>query len=90
MDDMERSTAQQGLGAVSIGCPSWVQQESRQSSPPQTSGNSESASAQSPSSLSGEAQSHTDRIVFKLFGKEPSDFPIVLRSQIFDLLSQSL
>lgn len=55
-DDMERSTAPQGLGAVSIGCPSWVQQESHQSSPPQTSGNSDSASAQSPSSSSGEAQ----------------------------------
>ncbi|KAG6410008.1 hypothetical protein SASPL_128054 [Salvia splendens] len=88
-DDMERSTAPQGLGVVTVGCPSWVQQESHQSSPPQTSGNSDSASAQSPSSSSGEAQSHTDRIVFKLFGKEPSDFPIVLRSQIFDWLSHS-
>lgn len=28
-------------------------------------------------------QSHTDRIVFKLFGKEPGDFPIVLRAQVF-------
>ncbi|XP_011079486.1 squamosa promoter-binding-like protein 1 [Sesamum indicum] len=86
MDDIERSTVPQGLG---IGCPSWAQQESHQSSPPQTSGNSDSASAQSPSSSSGEAQSHTDRIVFKLFGKEPSDFPIVLRAQIFDWLSHS-
>lgn len=89
MDEIERSTVPQGLGAVSIGCPSWVQQDSHQSSPPQTSGNSDSASAQSPSSSSGEAQSHTDRIVFKLFGKEPSDFPIVLRAQIFDWLSHS-
>ncbi|KAL8527128.1 hypothetical protein ACS0TY_005121 [Phlomoides rotata] len=89
MDDIERSTMPQGLEAVSIGCPSWVQQESHQSSPPQTSGNSDSASAQSPSSSSGEAQSHTDRIVFKLFGKEPGDFPIVLRAQIFDWLSNS-
>ncbi|KAK4418001.1 Squamosa promoter-binding-like protein 1 [Sesamum alatum] len=86
MDDTERSTIPQGLG---IGCPSWAQQESHQSSPPQTSGNSDSASAQSPSSSSGEAQSHTDRIVFKLFGKEPSHFPIVLRAQIFDWLSHS-
>ncbi|KAL0389771.1 UNVERIFIED_CONTAM: Squamosa promoter-binding-like protein 12 [Sesamum calycinum] len=86
MDDIERSTVPQGLG---IGCSSWAQQESHQSSPPQTSGNSDSASAQSPSSSSGEAQSHTDRIVFKLFGKEPSDFPIVLRAQIFDWLSHS-
>lgn len=53
IDDIERSTVPQGLGTVSIGCPSWVQQES---SPPQTSGNSDSASAQSPSSSSGEAQ----------------------------------
>ncbi|PIN24565.1 hypothetical protein CDL12_02712 [Handroanthus impetiginosus] len=89
MDDIERSTVRQGLGTVSIGCPSWVQQESHQSSPPQTSGNSDSASAQSPSSSSGEAQSHTDRIVLKLFGKEPSDFPVVLRAQIFDWLSHS-
>ncbi|KAL0420180.1 UNVERIFIED_CONTAM: Squamosa promoter-binding-like protein 1 [Sesamum radiatum] len=95
MDDIERSTVPQGLG---IGCSSWAQQESHQSSPPQTSGNSDSASAQSPSSSSGEAQSHTDRIVFKLFGKEPSDFPIVLRAQFeyvnfelpdFDWLSHS-
>ncbi|KAH6777446.1 squamosa promoter-binding protein-like 12 [Perilla frutescens var. frutescens] len=89
MDEMERSTVPQGLEVVSIGCPSWVQQDSHQSSPPQTSGNSDSASAQSPSSSSGEDQSHTDRIVFKLFGKEPSDFPILLRAQIFDWLSHS-
>ncbi|GFP93622.1 squamosa promoter-binding-like protein 1 [Phtheirospermum japonicum] len=81
MDYVERSTVPESLGTVSIG--------SLQSSPPQTSGNSDSASAQSPSSSSGEAQSHTDRIVFKLFGKEPSDFPLVLRAQIFDWLSHS-
>ncbi|KAL7112404.1 hypothetical protein ACP275_04G002100 [Erythranthe tilingii] len=89
MEYIERSTAPQGLGTVSIGHPSWVQRESDQSSPPQTSGNSDSASAQSPSSSIGEDQRHTDRIVFKLFGKEPSDFPIVLRAQIFDWLSNS-
>lgn len=49
-DDIERSTMPQGLGTV------WVQQESHESSPPQTSGNSDSASAQSPSSSSGDAQ----------------------------------
>lgn len=27
-------------------------------------------------------QSRTDRIVFKLFGKDPSDFPLVLRRQV--------
>ncbi|KAK7259146.1 hypothetical protein RIF29_24745 [Crotalaria pallida] len=67
----------------------WMQQDSHQPSPPQTSGNSDSASAQSPSSSSGEVQSRTDRIVFKLFGKEPNDFPLVLRPQILDWLSHS-
>lgn len=28
-------------------------------------------------------QSRTDRIVFKLFGKDPTDFPYVLRAQVF-------
>ncbi|PHU30407.1 hypothetical protein BC332_02500 [Capsicum chinense] len=70
-------------------CPSWLQQDSHQSSPPQTSGNSDSASAQSPSSSSGDNQNRTDRIVFKLFGKDPSDFPFVVRAQILDWLSHS-
>ncbi|KAL9385151.1 hypothetical protein Peur_022161 [Populus x canadensis] len=88
-EDIERSPAPVNARTSSLDCPSWVQQDSRQSSPPQTSGNSDSASAQSPSSSSGEAQSRTDRIVFKLFGKEPNDFPFVLRSQILDWLSHS-
>ncbi|KAF7837651.1 squamosa promoter-binding-like protein 1 [Senna tora] len=69
--------------------PSWLQLESHKSSPPQTSGNSDTTSTQSPSSSSGEAQSRTDRIVFKLFGKDPNDFPLVLRSQILNWLSHS-
>ncbi|KAL6339755.1 hypothetical protein AAG906_034841 [Vitis piasezkii] len=89
MEDLERSPVPENLGTGSLECPSWVQQDSHQSSPPQTSGNSDSASAQSPSSSSGEAQSRTDRIVFKLFGKEPNDFPLVLRAQILDWLSHS-
>lgn len=28
-------------------------------------------------------QSRTDRIVFKLFGKDPNDLPFILRSQVF-------
>ncbi|KAG0477652.1 hypothetical protein HPP92_012371 [Vanilla planifolia] len=55
----------------------------------QTSGNTDSTSTRSPSSSNGDAQSRTDRIVFKLFGKDPSDFPLVLRTQIFDWLSHS-
>ncbi|XP_022770751.1 squamosa promoter-binding-like protein 1 isoform X2 [Durio zibethinus] len=88
-DDIERSPAPLNAGTSSLDCPSWVQQDSHQSSPPQTSRNSDSASAQSPSSSSGDAQSRTDRIVFKLFGKEPNDFPLVLRAQILDWLSHS-
>ncbi|XP_031279779.1 squamosa promoter-binding-like protein 1 [Pistacia vera] len=88
-EDVERSPVPANPGSSSLDCPSWVQQDSQQSSPPQTSGNSDSASAQSPSSSSGDAQSRTDRIVFKLFGKEPNDFPRVLRAQILDWLSHS-
>ncbi|KAI4349790.1 hypothetical protein L6164_010346 [Bauhinia variegata] len=88
MDDMERLPVSANLGTGSLDYP-WAQQDSLQSSPPQTSGNSDSASAQSPSSSSGEAQSRTDRIVFKLFGKEPNDFPLALRAQILDWLSHS-
>ncbi|KAE8723234.1 Squamosa promoter-binding-like protein 12 [Hibiscus syriacus] len=88
-DGIERSLAPVTAGTSSLDYPSWVQQDSHQSSPPQTSRNSDSASAQSPSSSTGDAQSRTDRIVFKLFGKEPNDFPIVLRAQILDWLSHS-
>ncbi|XP_058008560.1 squamosa promoter-binding-like protein 1 isoform X2 [Hevea brasiliensis] len=88
-EDVERSQVPANMGTSSLDCPSWVQQDSHQSSPPQTSRNSDSASAQSPSSSSGDAQSRTDRIIFKLFGKEPNDFPLVLRTRILDWLSHS-
>lgn len=87
-EDLERLPVSTNLATSSVDYP-WTQQDSHQSSPPQTSGNSDSASAQSPSSSSGEAQSRTDRIVFKLFGKEPNEFPLVLRAQILDWLSHS-
>ncbi|KAJ0978668.1 hypothetical protein J5N97_014142 [Dioscorea zingiberensis] len=70
-------------------CISWMVPDSLHSSPPQTSGNSEPISTQSLSSSNGDAQSRTDRIVFKLFGKDPSDFPIGLRAQVLDWLSHS-
>ncbi|XP_010276543.1 PREDICTED: squamosa promoter-binding-like protein 1 [Nelumbo nucifera] len=79
----------EGSQAPALDFPTWMQQDSHQSSPPQASRNSDSASAQSPSSSSGDTQSRTDRIVFKLFGKDPSDFPLVLRAQIVDWLSHS-
>ncbi|KAJ1397956.1 Ankyrin repeat [Sesbania bispinosa] len=88
MEDLERLPVSSNLVTSSLDYP-WTQQDSHQSSPPQTSGNSDSASAHSPSSSSGEAQSRTDRIVFKLFGKEPNDFPLILRAQILDWLSHS-
>ncbi|OAY48854.1 squamosa promoter-binding-like protein 1 [Manihot esculenta] len=88
-EDIERSPVVTNMMTSSLDCPSWIQQDSHQSSPPQTSRNSDSASAQSPSSSSGDAQSRTDRIIFKLFGKEPNDFPLALRAQILDWLSHS-
>ncbi|XBI75145.1 hypothetical protein VPH35_068550 [Triticum aestivum] len=69
-------------------CPSWIRQDSTQS-PPQTSGNSDSTSAQSLSSSNGDAQCRTDKIVFKLFEKVPSELPPILRSQILGWLSSS-
>ncbi|GJN22783.1 hypothetical protein PR202_gb10381 [Eleusine coracana subsp. coracana] len=74
--------------ADSPNCPSWMQQDSTQS-PPQTSGNSDSTSTQSLSSSNGDTQCRTDKIVFKLFEKVPSDLPPVLRSQILGWLSSS-
>ncbi|KAK4265981.1 hypothetical protein QN277_026959 [Acacia crassicarpa] len=91
-DDAENLRKSHPPGASGIGSldhPSWLQLDTLKSSPPQTSRNSDSTSSQSPSSSSGEAQSRTDRIVFKLFGKDPNDFPLVLRSQILSWLSHS-
>ncbi|KAF8387706.1 hypothetical protein HHK36_026360 [Tetracentron sinense] len=89
IEDLERSHAPAHLGISSLNCSSWVLHNSHQSSPPQTSRNSDSASAQSPSSSNGDGQNRTDRIVFKLFGKDPNDFPLVLRAQILEWLSHS-
>ncbi|KAL6968711.1 Cysteine desulfurase mitochondrial [Sarracenia purpurea var. burkii] len=88
IEDLERPPVPLAQGTT-LESPVWVQQDCHQSSPPQTSGNSDSASNQSPSSSSGETQSRTDRIVLKLFGKEPSEFPFVLRAQILDWLAHS-
>ncbi|KAI3841217.1 hypothetical protein MKX03_004921 [Papaver bracteatum] len=89
VEGLKRSETPLNLLSSSLDCPSWVNQHSHHSSPPQTSANSDSASDQSPSSSSGDAQTRTDRIVFKLFGKDPNDFPLVLRSQVLDWLSNS-
>ncbi|XP_019414799.1 PREDICTED: squamosa promoter-binding-like protein 1 [Lupinus angustifolius] len=79
--------APSGIG--SLDHPLCVQRDSLRSSPPQTSRNSDSTSTQSPSCSSGEAQCRTDRIIFKLFGEDPKDLPLVLRSKILSWLSHS-
>ncbi|KAI4384915.1 hypothetical protein MLD38_002999 [Melastoma candidum] len=89
MVDSDRSPVTANMVGNSIDCPPWMGQESHQPSPPQTSRNSDSASVQSPSSSSGDTQGLTDRIVFKLFGTEPNDFPHLLCSQILGWLSHS-
>ncbi|KAK4769883.1 hypothetical protein SAY87_030415 [Trapa incisa] len=89
LEDLERLPVPVNPRTNSVDCPSWIHLESHQSSPPQTSRNSDSASAQSPSSSTGDTQNRTDRIVFKLFGKEPKDFPLLVRAQILDWLSHS-
>ncbi|KAL3508225.1 hypothetical protein ACH5RR_033607 [Cinchona calisaya] len=89
-DGMENLQSSDGTIHIAKASPGlWVYQDPLKSSPPQASWNSGSTSTQSPSSSSGEAQSRTDRIVFKLFGKDPSDCPLTLRKQILDWLSHS-
>ncbi|RLN38687.1 squamosa promoter-binding-like protein 6 [Panicum miliaceum] len=87
-DGHEGSPTPAFKAADSPNCASWMQQDSAQSLP-QTSGNSDSTSTQSLSSSNGDAQCRTDKIVFKLFNKVPSDLPPVLRSQILGWLSSS-
>ncbi|XP_057958991.1 squamosa promoter-binding-like protein 1 isoform X2 [Malania oleifera] len=89
IENLERSHVPANPGIGSCGYPLLVQNDSHKSSPPQISGNSDSASGQSLSSSCGEVQSRTDRIVFKLFEKDPNDFPLVLRTKILDWLSHS-
>ncbi|CAL9048916.1 unnamed protein product [Musa banksii] len=70
-------------------CPSCLLQNSHHSSPPQSIGNSDSTSNQSQSSSHEDVRCRTDRIIFKLFGKDPTDLPLILRTQILDWLSNS-
>ncbi|XP_073311628.1 squamosa promoter-binding-like protein 1 [Primulina huaijiensis] len=89
MDGLEDTVAPENTGNVSPSCSFWLYKDSQNSFPTQNSGNSGSTSSQSPSNSSGDEQSRTDRIVFKLFGKDPSDFPLVVRQQILHWLSNS-
>lgn len=50
---------------------------------------SSSGSDQSPASSNSESQERTGRIIFKLFGQHPSNFPVTLRAQILEWLSHS-
>ncbi|KAL3639851.1 SBP domain [Castilleja foliolosa] len=60
-----------------------------QSSPHRAGYTSSSGSDHSPSSLNSDAQERTDRIIFKLFDKDPSHLPASLRNQIYNWLSNS-
>lgn len=50
-------------------------------------GYTSSGSDQSPTSSNSDTKERTSRIIFKLFGKNPSDFPQTLRTQILEWLS---
>lgn len=54
---------------------------------PYQAGYTSSGSDHSPSSLNSDAQDRTGRISFKLFDKDPSQFPGTLRTQIYNWLS---
>ncbi|XXG46349.1 hypothetical protein AAC387_Pa02g1215 [Persea americana] len=56
---------------------------------PYQSGYSSSSSDHSPSSSNSGSQDRTGRIIFKLFDKDPSEFPGTLRTQILNWLSHS-
>ncbi|KAF8409856.1 hypothetical protein HHK36_002374 [Tetracentron sinense] len=60
---------------------------SGQNVPYQAGYTSSSGSDHSPSSSNSDAQDRTGRIIFKLFDKDPSNFPGTLRTQIFSWLS---
>lgn len=66
MEGSERLHSPTDLGTNSFDCPSWIPQDSHHSSPTQPSGNSDSASAQSPSSSNGDAQVHLSVIFISL------------------------
>ncbi|XP_042508479.1 squamosa promoter-binding-like protein 15 [Macadamia integrifolia] len=66
-----------------------VENCSVQNLPYQAGYSSSSGSDQSPSSSNSDSQDRTGRIIFKLFGKDPNDFPGTLRTQIFNWLSHS-
>ncbi|KAG6704443.1 hypothetical protein I3842_07G134000 [Carya illinoinensis] len=54
---------------------------------PYQAGYASSGSDHSPSSLNSDAQDRTGRIIFKLFDKDPSHFPVTLRTEIYHWLS---
>nr|XP_029122793.1 squamosa promoter-binding-like protein 15 isoform X2 [Elaeis guineensis] len=60
-----------------------------QNHPYQAGYTSSSGSDHSPSSSNSDAQDRTGRIIFKLFDKDPSNFPGTLRNQILNWLSHS-
>nr|WMI30906.1 squamosa promter-binding-like protein 5 [Diospyros sp. 'deyangshi'] len=57
--------------------------------PYQAGSMSSSGSDHSPSSFNADVQDRTGRIIFKLFGKDPSQLPGTLRTQVYNWLSYS-
>ncbi|XAR64303.1 hypothetical protein NMG60_11024585 [Bertholletia excelsa] len=57
--------------------------------PHQAGYTSSSGSDLSPSSSNSDSQDRTGRIIFKLFGKDPSQLPETLRTEMFNWLSRS-
>ncbi|CAN4095870.1 unnamed protein product [Withania somnifera] len=86
---LQNSGAVTNPGAASSSCPLRINHDPHKSSSTRTSWNSGSTSSLSPSSSNGDTQSRTDRIVFKLFGKDPGEIPTALRKQVLDWLSHS-
>ncbi|XP_068651869.1 squamosa promoter-binding-like protein 15 [Aristolochia californica] len=63
-------------------------ENSTASNPPYQAGyTSSSGSDHSPSSSNSDSQDRTGRIIFKLFDKDPSNFPGTLRTQVLNWLS---
>ncbi|KAL8026008.1 hypothetical protein ABFX02_14G000700 [Erythranthe guttata] len=87
MEDLHDNLAPEKVGNASTAVPLGLCRDSQRFSRAHNRENLVSSPSQSPSSTSGKIQSCTDRIDFKLFGKDPSHIPLVMRKQILDWLS---
>eukprot|EP01018_Ginkgo_biloba_P020335 Gb_41517 [translate_table: standard] len=97
-DDLKLETRHGDGGYCNIGLSKGGSSRDHQKAPlssphrgldPGIHGYTSSGSDQSPASSNSDSQERTGRIIFKLFGKDPSNFPQMLRSQILEWLSHS-